>query len=116
VVTHPRVGIRLEGEGGFAHIPGLARPIEVDTADLDPADATTLRALLSAAAFFERPAEAAAPARGAADQRTWTLTATADGRSHTIRLTDPIEDPALRELVGRLRAWHRSSPGQPGAG
>ncbi|MGW4060010.1 protealysin inhibitor emfourin [Amycolatopsis sp. NPDC004747] len=100
-----RVRVRLEGEGGFAHIPGLTRPVEVDTSDLDPADAAALRALLARSGFFGRHPEAAAkPLPGAADYRTWTLTATEGAKSHTIRLTEPIEDPALRDLVGWLRA------------
>ena len=31
------------------------------------------------------------------------LTVEADGRSHTVRLTDPIEDPAMQRLVRFLQ-------------
>lgn len=103
--THLRV--RVEIDGGFAAVPGLNRPFELDTAGLSASDAATLRARLSDLRFFDLPSEAAPPAPGAADHRTYTITVTIGTESHTVRLADPITDPGLRELVETLLSWHR---------
>ncbi|HEV8559748.1 MAG TPA: protealysin inhibitor emfourin [Actinophytocola sp.] len=100
--------LRFEMDGGFAYIPALAEPLEVDTATIDPTEAATLRTLLTEAHFFSLPARPEAPARGA-DQRTFTITATEAGRTHTITLTEPIRDPALAQLVDHLRQRQREA-------
>lgn len=99
--------VRVEIDGGFAAVPGLNRPFELDTAALPAPDAATLRARLSDLRFFDLPTEAAPPAPGAADHRTYTITVTGEQRSHTVRLADPVADPGLRELVETLLSWHR---------
>jgi hypothetical protein len=38
-------------------------------------------------------------ARGAADYRQYTITVKADNWRHTVRLADPVEDPALQRLI-----------------
>jgi hypothetical protein len=100
--------LRFEMDGGFAYIPALAEPYEVDTATIDPTEAATLRTLLTEAHFFTLPARPEDPPRGA-DQRTFTITATQDNRTHTITLTEPIKDPALARLVDHLRARQREA-------
>jgi hypothetical protein len=103
-----RVVVRLESDGGFAYLPGLQRPVEVDSARLAPEEGARLRALLDAARFFSRPAddenESATSGPGAADQRTYTVTATRGGRTRTLRFSDPVGDPALARLVAHLES------------
>jgi hypothetical protein len=101
--------VRMEVEGGLAFMPGLSKPFELDTADLEPADAANLRALLTEADFFNLSAEPKALAPGSADHREYTITVTENERTHTVRLTDPVDSPALRRLVGQLTAWRRDS-------
>jgi Emfourin len=98
--------IRLETEGGFAAFPGLNRPIEVDTAQLPAAEAAELDHLVDGARFFEQPAITPAPP-GAADYRQYTITVERPGRTHTVRVADPIGDSALAALVTRLQALRR---------
>ena len=102
-----RIVVRFQAEGGFAYIPGLSRTLTLDTDDLDPEDSRRLRALLDGAGFFTRLEQAGATPPGAADYRTYTITATEDGRSHSIKVTDPVSDPGLRDLVDQLVAWQR---------
>lgn len=104
-----RITVRFQAEGGFAHIPGLSRALILDTDVLDPEDSERLRGLLDGAGFFARPEQAETPSPGAADYRTYTITATRGGRSHSIRLIDPVSDPRLRDLVDQLIEWeHRA--------
>lgn len=100
----PRVTVRVQVDGGFAPVPGLAGPFDADTDRLDAGAAESLRRLLTQADFFARPAEADGPPPGAADVRTYTITATSGGREHTVRVTDPIGDAALARLVQQVTA------------
>jgi hypothetical protein len=100
----PRVTVQLRVDGGFAAVPGLAGPFELDTDRLDPAAADTLRELLAETGFFTRPDRFPPPAPGAADTRTYTITATAEGRTNTVRVADPIADPGVARLVRTLLA------------
>ncbi len=100
--------ISFEISGGFASFPALSRPVLIDTATLDAQAAGRLETLLKNAGFFSLPAQAAALPPGAADYRSYTLTAEDGPRVHTARFTDPIGDPALAQLVSSLEAMPRS--------
>ncbi|HEU5102749.1 MAG TPA: protealysin inhibitor emfourin [Roseiflexaceae bacterium] len=91
--------VELLTEGGFAVFPGLNKPIIVDSADLPPAEARRLKQLVSDARFFDLPAGPRALPKGAADMRKHTVTVEDAGRSHTVRLTEPIEDANLQALI-----------------
>ena len=93
--------ISFKMEGGFAHVPGLSEPVSIDTDELSAEEASELERLIEAARFFELPATSALP-RGAADYRKYTITVATPARSHTARLTDPIEDLQIQELVNYL--------------
>jgi hypothetical protein len=95
--------IQFKTEGGIAHLPGLSKPVTIDTDELPVEEAKELERLIEAARFFELPATSAPP-RGAADYQLYTITVTTPDRSHTVRLAEPIEDPRVRELVNHLRA------------
>ena len=91
-------------EGGIAYFPGLSRPVTIDSGELPDHEARELERLIEAARFFDRPATAGPPARGATDYYQYTVTVEVGGRQHTVRLTDPVEDPGLQALLNYLRA------------
>jgi hypothetical protein len=96
--------IKFKTEGGIVHLPGLSEPVTIDTEQLPVEQANELERLIEVANFFELPASSAPPS-GAADYQQYTISVTTPGRrSHEVRLTDPIENPHVRELVNYLRA------------
>ena len=90
--------------GGVGFFPGLAAPKNIDVDALPEADRTTLKSLIDAAAFLSLPSRVPA-ASGAADYRTYEITVEDGGRRHTVAVSDPVENPALRNLIDKLRAW-----------
>lgn len=96
--------INFESGGGFAHFPGLNRPVRIDTADLAQGQADQLKGLVERARFFDQPGEVGAPPPGAADLRSYTITVEDGDRKHTVQTSDALADPALRDLVEHLRA------------
>ncbi len=95
--------LTLEISGGFAAIPGLSRPRTVDTAMLDVVSAAEFESLVNDGAFFTRPSVINTAAMGAADFQTYVVTVHDGVRLHSVRLTDPITDPALAQLVAKLQ-------------
>jgi hypothetical protein len=89
--------IRFESDGGFVYLPGLNRPFAVDTADLPPATAAELEALVHQA----RASASGGPPSGA-DQRSYRITIDSGGGSQTMIFTDPVSDPAAQALIDRL--------------
>ncbi len=59
--------------------------------------------LIEAAGFFDLP-ETSSPPGGGADYLRYTISVTTPERSHTVQLTDPIEDPQVQALVEYLEA------------
>jgi len=51
---------------------------------------------------------AGTPRSGAADVRQYTITVEEGGRQHTVQLADPVEDPALQELLRFLQTKTRA--------
>jgi hypothetical protein len=102
------VRIRFESEGGFGYFPGLQRPIEIDTDQLQTQEAARLEQLVQAANLLDRPDENDVPHPGAADHRTYTLTVEDGAHSRTLRVSDPIHNQPLRALVDYLTAAQRS--------
>ncbi len=92
--------VDFKTDGGFFYFPDRA-PVNIDTADLPAEEADELNRLIAAAGFLDLP-EASTPPPVAADYLRYTITVTDSERSHTVQLTDPIEDPdvqALREYL-----------------
>lgn len=100
--------IQFRMEGGIAQFPGLSKPVVIESAALSEEDAGELTRLVEAARFFERPTVVGAPPRGAADYRLYTITVEDRGRRHTVKCTDPVEDPTVQELLGFLQARARA--------
>jgi hypothetical protein len=90
-------------EGGVAFFPGLSQPVTIDAAALTQEERNELERLIDEAGFFALPAEAGKPAKGAADYRQYTITVEEQGRRHTVRTSDPLEDPKLGNLTGFLQ-------------
>jgi Emfourin len=96
--------INFQSSGGFAHFPGLSRPVRIDTDELAPDEAGRLNGLVERARFFEQPPEVGTPPPGAADLRSYTITVEEGDRKHTVQTSDALTDGALRDLVEHLRA------------
>ena len=104
--------VRFKMDGGFVYLPARSEPTTIDTEELPAEEAKELQRLIEAAGFFELP-ESTSPPRGGADYLRYTISVTAGEKSHTVQLTDPIEDPHLQALVEYLEAKARESrPGQ----
>jgi hypothetical protein len=93
--------ISFKTEGGLVHVPALSDPEPFDTDEMPAKEANELERLIEAARFFELPTTSAPP-REAADYQKHTITVTTPKRSHTVQLTDPIEDLHVRELANYL--------------
>lgn len=87
-------------------MPARSEPVTLDTGDLPEEEANELERLIEAAGFFELP-ETSLPPRGAADYIRYTISVMRPEHSHTVHLTDPIEDPEVQALVEYLEAKAR---------
>lgn len=103
--------VTFKTEGGTAHFLGLARPVEIDTADLAPDEAHTLEESVRASRLLDgtagednAPAPSDSPVR---DARCHTITVEDGPDSHTARLCDPVENPELGSLLAILRRHQR---------
>jgi hypothetical protein len=96
--------VRLEMEGGFALVPGLNRPITLDSEDLGAAGRAKLSRLVEEAGFFALPASLGAELPGAADTRRYTLTVEDGLRRHSVSFRDPVNNTALAALRDFVRA------------
>jgi hypothetical protein len=96
--------IEYSQEGGIAHFPGLAKPVRIDSAQLSEAEVAELRHLVEDARLFELPEKADTPPRGAADFVQYTIAIEDGPRHHTVRFTDLADNPALKRLLGFLKA------------
>ena len=104
--------IQFQTEGGLGYFPGLNRPLSIDTTKLPPEQASELEQLVRNADIFSRPSEIGGPAPGAADYRTYTVSVDDHDQAHTIELTEPIDDPALRALIDHLTTEQRRTVAQ----
>lgn len=101
--------ITIETSGGFASFPALSKPVTVDTETIDSELGRELETLVGDAAFFDQPALIDTTKKGAADYQTYAVTVQDGPRAHTVRLTDPLTEPSLMQLVSRLQVVARSS-------
>lgn len=95
--------IEFKTEGGFAHFPGLSKPVVIDTDQLSQEESVKLEQLVQKARFFDLPGQVNVPRKGAADYYQYTITIQMGKQSHTIKLVDPVEDTNLNELIHFLR-------------
>jgi hypothetical protein len=105
VVSSLPMRVTFEMEGGLVYL-APSGPLVIDTDDLPAEEANELERLIEAAGFFGLP-ETSPPPAGAADYFEYTISVTSPERSHTVHLTDPIEDPDVQALVEYLEAKAR---------
>ncbi|HEX7634761.1 MAG TPA: protealysin inhibitor emfourin [Noviherbaspirillum sp.] len=84
--------------GGIAYLPGLAKPVVIDSGQLTRPDAAELERLVEAANFFALPSKINPPHPGAADYVQYKLTVEQGQQQHTVEWPDIAEDPKLRQL------------------
>lgn len=95
--------VRFAIEGGLAHFPGLAEPVEIDLARLPEAEARALQALLErAAALVPAPTARAERRERGADRRAYRITIERPEGPCTLQLQEPFTDPELGRLVRTL--------------
>jgi hypothetical protein len=95
--------IQFKTEGGF-FFSNLNKPVTIDLDELPPQEAGELQQLLQTARFFELPQRLGAPLAKAADMQQYKITVEHPEGSHTVQLTDLLDDPHLRKLVDVLKA------------
>ncbi|MCG3121336.1 MAG: hypothetical protein ALAOOOJD_04380 [bacterium] len=97
--------IEFKIEGGFVFLPGLNKPVTIDTEALPPPEAKELQRLLTKSRFFELPQRVSKFSAKAADYRQYkVMIENNDGSRHTVQLTDMVADPHLRKLLDFLKA------------
>ena len=95
--------VELKVEGGLSYLPGLKKPITVDSDKLSRSDAAALKKLVDTAEFFDLPQTINKPAPGAADYQRYTITIETGKRNHTVQAVDPVGSTALLDLIDFVR-------------
>ena len=101
--------VELTTDGGFAHIPGLAAPVVVDSAQLAGEDAAQLRRLCDAASASAKSDDAPQPS-SIPDGRRYRLTIETGDKRRELKISDPIEHPAIAALIAFVQQRGRPSP------
>ncbi len=95
--------IHYRSSGGFAAIPGLQKPVEIDVDQLDEAQRALWQRRVAEACFFEMPEAVGVVPQGAADLQADVVTIIDGERSHTVRIKAPLEKGPLQELLAAIR-------------
>lgn len=93
--------VELTIDGGFACIPGLAKPIVLDGTQLRGSDLAELRRLCQAAVATPNRATKT-QSQSLPDARRYRLTLEIDGAEHKITVADPVNEPAIAALIDFL--------------
>jgi hypothetical protein len=101
-----RIEFKTESTG-ITYLPGLAQPVVIDTSTLPAEEAAELERLIQSSGFFALP-EVIGPPPGAADFRQYAITVIDGDRRHTVRVADPVENPALQALLEYLKGKTRA--------
>lgn len=97
--------ISYKRSGGFA---GIQQETAIDTADIQPEEQASLRALLDHAQFFDLPGRLPS-APGGADRFHYRIEVEDGIRRHTVEFGETSVTANLRPLLERLEALARSS-------
>ena len=99
MVPRPTVlEVTLEIDGGFAYVPGLARPIALNAAQLGDEHAAQLQRLCESACAVA-PKRKASRAAGVPDGRRYRLTVESGDSRREVTAADPVDAPAIAELI-----------------
>lgn len=90
--------------GGFA---GISLTVRVDSGTLPPADQAALEKNVSAAGFFDLPAQIK-PSSPAPDGFEYRLTITSSSQSHSVIVSEGVVPDDLRPLLDQLTDLARS--------
>ena len=93
--------VRFQNSEGLVFLSRTKAPVMIDVGTLGEADRRALEQMVRDARFFDLPARVP-PLRGAADV-ICHITIEDSGREHSVSVSDPVQGPALRKLVDRLR-------------
>ncbi|HJU22384.1 MAG TPA: protealysin inhibitor emfourin [Casimicrobiaceae bacterium] len=88
-------------EGGLAAFPGLAKPVTLHCDALPPDERAHLTDLVRRSDFFALPPQD--PQGGGPDTRAYTIAIDDGARCRTVKVREPIANPALRDLIDALR-------------
>jgi hypothetical protein len=95
-----RIDFRIDG--GIAAFPGLAKPVSIDCDALPPREHAELRELIARAGLLA-PAKRSERKPALPDARAYTIAIDDGAQCRTVTVHEPIADPALRELIEKLR-------------
>jgi hypothetical protein len=108
------VRIEYKKEGGIAYVPALAKPVVIDTSQLNSADQKELQTLLEQASFHDLPETVGTVTRGAADVRTHSIRIEGP-QGKTVRVVDPSAAPGVNALVqwldNKAKQIRKAGPG-----
>ncbi len=90
--------VTLQIDGGFAHLPGLARPIALNAAQLGDEQAAQLQRLCASACAVA-PKRRASRAAGVPDGRRYRLMVESGDSRREVTAADPVDAPAIAELI-----------------
>lgn len=99
--------VTLEIDGGFAYVPGLGQPIELDSACLGAERAAKMQRLCAAACAVARRKHASTTAR-VPDGRRYRLTVETEDSRREVTAADPVDAPAIADLIAFVEAHGRS--------
>ena len=96
--------VSLAIEGGLASFPGLRKAASVDVDRLPAHERDALCALVDAADVFRTPE---CTGTGTPDARTYVLEVDDGTQRRTLRVPEPVADPALAALIAAVRRHGR---------
>lgn len=101
----PSGEIRVKTEGGIAHFPGLAREKVIPFEQLRPDDRREIARLAEEAQYFSCGVSDHPPRP---DARTTSLCLTIDGRYREMRVSEPLDEGPLSQLLAKVRQLSRA--------
>ena len=111
------VRVRFQSTDGLVFLSRVKPTITLDGALLSETDRLDLEQLVRAARFFDLPEQTPGNLNGSP---AWFITIEESGRQHSVTVGQPVQGPAMRKLVERLRKVAASqarmvkrSPGGP---
>ena len=93
--------VPFQNSEGLVFLSRVVPPVTIEAGTLAEDDRRSLEQLVKDARFFDLPTTV--PALRGAHQSGYHITIEDCGRQHSISVSDPVQGPALRRLIDRLR-------------